>query len=285
MSADWVDARKVIKTNNDYREAKINWSQTEKNIKKFISPPIKKDRLVITQGFIGSTPETMTSTLGREGSDFTAAIIGSILDAEYVAVWKDVPGILNADPKLFNFAKKLDLMSYKEAIEMTYYGAKVLHPKTIKPLENKDIPLHVKSFIKPTDAGTVIKKLDKEQLYPPITIKEPNQILISIYTRDFSFISEHDMSRIFLLCSKHKVRVNMMQNKAISMNLSCTNKDYKIEPLINDLKKEFTVNDKDKLELLTIRHYNYEIVYELSKSKNIIMEQKSAITYQFVIEP
>ena len=285
MKADWIDARKIIKTNNDYREAKINWPQTEKNIKKYISPSIDKDKLVITQGFIGSTAERMTSTLGREGSDFTAAILGSVLDAEYVAVWKDVPGILNADPKLFNFAKKMDLVSYKEAIEMTYYGAKVLHPKTIKPLENKGIPLHVMSFIKPADDGTIIRKLDEEPLYPPITIKEPNQIVISIYTTDFSFISESDMSRILLLCSKHKVRVNMMQNKAISMNLCCTNKDYKIEPLINDLKKEFTVINKDKLELLTIRHYNYEIVYELSKSKNIIMEQKSASTYQFVIEP
>jgi aspartate kinase len=285
MEAEWIDARKVIKTNNDYREAKVNWAQTEKNIKKHISPSLNKDKLVITQGFIGSTAETMTSTLGREGSDFTAAIIGSVLDAEYVAVWKDVPGILNADPKLFNFAKKMALVSYKEAIEMTYYGAKVLHPKTIKPLENKGIPLHVMSFVKPTDDGTIIRKLDDEPLYPPITIKEPNQIVISIYTTDFSFISESDMSRILLLCSEHKVRVNMMQNKAISMNLCCTNKDYKIEPLINDLEKEFTVINKDKLELLTIRHYNYEIVYELSKSKNIIMEQKSASTYQFVIEP
>jgi len=285
MAVDWIDARKIIKTNNDYREAKIDWPQTEKNIKKYIYPSINKDKLVVTQGFIGSTPESMTSTLGREGSDFTAAILGSVLDAEYVSVWKDVPGILNADPKLFNFAKKMDLVSYKEAIEMTYYGAKVLHPKTIKPLENKGIPLHVRSFVKPAAEGTVIKKLNKEPLYPPIIIKEPNQILISIYTTDFSFISENDMSRIFLLCSKHKVRVNMMQNKAISMNLCCTNKDYKIEPLIKALNKEFTIKDKGGLELLTIRHYNYEIVYELSKSKNIIMEQKSASTYQFVIEP
>lgn len=284
MKVKWTDARKVIKTDHNYREGVIDWNKTIKNTNKLVKPHIEKDQLVITQGFIGSTSENLSTTLGREGSDYTAAIFGSILDAEYVAVWKDVPGILNADPKRFNFAKKIDKVSYKEAIEMTYYGAKVLHPKTIKPLQNKKIPLLVKSFVDAKAQGTLIESMENEPIYPPITIVEPNQILLSIYTTDFSFISEKDIGKIFESCSKHNVRVNMMQNKAISMNLCCTNKGYMIEPLIEDLSKDFKINYKSGLDLMTIRHYNYEIIYELSKSKNIMMEQKSEVTYQFVTE-
>ena len=165
---------------------------------------------------------------------------------------------------------------------MTYYGAKVLHPKTIKPLENKGIPLLVKSFLDSNEEGTVIEAIEQELLYPPITIVEPNQILLSIYTTDFSFVSENDISRIFKVCSKHNVRVNMMQNKAISMNLCCTNKGYMIEPLVKELKKDFKVEYTSGLDLLTIRHYNIELIYELSKRREIIMEQKSANTYQVV---
>ena len=282
MQVEWVDARKVIKTDHNYREGQIDWEATIRNTEQTILPLLHKDTLIITQGFIGSTFENLSTTLGREGSDYTAAILGAILNAEHVAVWKDVPGILNADPKRFNFAKKIPKLSYKEAIEMTYYGAKVLHPKTIKPLENKGIPLLVKSFLDSNEEGTVIEAIEQELLYPPITIVEPNQILLSIYTTDFSFVSENDISRIFKACSKHNVRVNMMQNKAISMNLCCTNKGYMIEPLVKELKKDFKVEYTSGLDLLTIRHYNIELIYELSKSREIIMEQKSENTYQVV---
>lgn len=280
----WVDARNLIRTDNIYREAKVKWNETAQLITTKTTAIFKEAPIIITQGFIGATDEKLTTTLGREGSDFSAAIIASCLNAEEVSVWKDVPGILNADPRKFDFARKLDTISYNEAIEMTYYGAKVLHPKTIKPLENKRIPLRVRSFKDINESGTLVEKLKIDPTYPPIVILEPNQILISIQTQDFSFITEENMQFIYGLCAKNYVKVNMMQNSAITLNLCCDYVAYKINPIILDLEESFDCNVINDAELLTIRHYNYEMIYELTKEKDILLEQKSKQTYQFVIK-
>jgi len=279
----WIDARNLIRTDNQYREASIKWDITKQQIERKTAQLFQEAPILITQGFIGATDEKLTTTLGREGSDFTAAIIAACLNAEEVSVWKDVPGILNADPKKFEFAKQLNEISYREAIEMTYYGAKVLHPKTIKPLENEGIPLKVRSFKSMEKPGTNVAKLSNEPSYPPIIISEPDQILIAVQTNDFSFVSEEDIQFIYGECAKNHVKVNMMQNSAVSLKLCCDYKGYKVNPLIEALKTRFDVKITENVELLTIRHYNYEIIYELSKGKDILLESKSQKTYQLVM--
>jgi len=280
-----IDARHIIKTDTVYREARIDWELTPKLIKECFHDLQKEGyHMGITQGFIGSSSHGYTTTLGREGSDFTAAILGYSLNAEDVTIWKDVPGVLNADPKQFTETEKIDFLSYLDAIELAYYGATVIHPKTIKPLENTNIPLKVKSFINPTESGTSISSICPLKKKKPCYIFKFNQILISIFPRDFSFIAEHNISKIFKLLAKSNVKVNMMQNSAVSFSI-CTDYDkFKTPKLIDDLKKTFKIYYNKNLELVTIRHYNNETIKKITKGKEVMLEQRSRNTFQVILK-
>ncbi|MCC6372642.1 MAG: aspartate kinase [Bacteroidia bacterium] len=283
VNCKWLDARGLIQTDNSYRDGRVDFDLSESLVKSNLLPQFKNHDLVLTQGFIGGTSENFTTTLGREGSDYTAALLAYFGVAEKVVIWKDVPGVLNADPKYFKNTKKLDEIGYHDAIELTYYGASVIHPKTIKPLQNKNIPLYVKSFIKPEEPGTVIQQGDKRN---PVTsyIFKDDQILLSIMPKDFSFIVEDNLSAIFSLFSKFSVRVNMMQNSAISFSVCTDNDVHKITPLLNELQSQFKVLYNSGVQLMTIRNYDQDIIASLSENKVILMEQRSRNTFQMVIK-
>lgn len=282
IRTQWLDVRDYIRTDNTYREGTVDWPLTEDNIKTRI-PLLLKNQFVLTQGFLGGTSENFTTTLGREGSDYTAAIFGYSLQAESVTIWKDVPGVLNADPRFFPEATKIDSLSYHEAIEMTYYGATVIHPKTLKPLQNRHIPLHVRSFLDPEKPGTVIDETGNISGYPPVLVMKKNQILISIYPKDFSFIAEDNLSHIFNLLSDHRVKVNVMQNSALSFSV-CTDDNERVPPLLEELRKSYNALSNHGLDLLTIRHYTEEIIARYSKGKEVMLEQKSRHTFQLVMK-
>ena len=273
-----LDARDLIKTDNSYRNAKVNWELTVECIKKNI-----KTKHLITQGFLGCTSENFTTTLGREGSDFTAAILAFSLEAKEVVIWKDVPGMMNADPKYFKNAKLLEKISFDEAIELAYFGAKVIHPKTIQPLKKKQIPLIIRSFLDPKIKGSEITEIVKKSHDVPSFIIKNDQILISISDTSLSFIVETHMSQIFSLLAKHDVSVNMMQNSAVSFSICVDDDKYKIPSLIIDLKKNFKVYYNKNLSLCTIRHYIENSVSNILKGKEILLEQKSRNTIQLVI--
>jgi aspartate kinase len=281
---EWLDIRDCIITDNSYREGKVDWNLTEKLVNRKIPDLLKQTSLVITQGFIGATSENFTTTLGREGSDYTAAILSYCLNAEEMIVWKDVPGVLSADPKFYQDAVKLQEISYLDAIELTYYGATVIHPKTIKPLENKNIPMYVRSFISPKDKGTSIAGHKETKPLVPSLIFKTNQILISISAKDFSFIAEESLSKIFGLFALHKVKINLMQNSAISFSVCVDNDPFKIPALLADLSKEFKTLYNDGLKLITIRHYYPSTLDALTKDKNILVEQRSRNTVQVVLK-
>ncbi len=283
IPALWLDARDFIKTDNNYREAKIDWVQTVEFSQTVITKSFLAVDVIITQGFIGSTSENHTTTLGREGSDYSAAIIAFAMDAESVSIWKDVPGVLNADPKQFSDTQKLDAISYQDAIELAYFGASVIHPKTIQPLQNKDIPLHVKSFINPKETGTLIASGIMNMETIPSYIVKSNQVLISISAKDFSFIVEENLSTIFNVFALHKVKINLMQNSAISFSICVDNGD-KIRGLILALRVEFNVKYNKDLLLYTIRHYNQSTLDKLTATKEILLEQKSRHTVQLVVK-
>ncbi len=277
----WQDARNFIVTDNNYREANVIWEKTTQNIQKHL-PPLLEKGVVLTQGFIGSTTENFTSTLGREGSDYSAAIFTAALDAESMTIWKDVPGVLNADPKWFDQTEKIPQLSYRDAIELTYYGATVIHPKTIKPIQNKGIPLYVRSFIDPSEIGTEINNIHTAH---PITsfIFKVNQVLISISPKDFSFIIEENLSQIFAILQKNKVKVNTMLNSAISFAVSVDEDQAKLERLINDLSVDFKVRFEKNMELVTIRYYNQETIDRVTINKKVWLEVKSPNTCQMVM--
>jgi aspartate kinase len=281
LQTTWLDARDVILTDNTYREAQVDWKATVKNANKKV-PALLEKGFVMTQGFVGGTSENFTTTLGREGSDYTAAIFSYCLDAESMSVWKDVPGILTADPRLFKNVTKLDRLSYREAIEMTYYGAKVIHPKTIKPIQNKNIPLFVKSFKNPEGEGTMISAI-MEQRYPPMIVVEKDQALIHVSRRDFSFVEEENLSQLFHLFKEHRIRVNMMQNSAISFSICVNNVAERVEKLLEELKKEYNVIKDDNLELITIRHYKPETLREMKRNKMVLLEERIPKTIQLVV--
>ena len=280
---EWLDARDVIQTDNTYREGKINWNLTEKLTAMRIPQLFQNNKIIITQGFIGATSENFTTTLGREGSDYTAAIFSYCLNAEEMVVWKDVPGVLSADPKLLDAAVKLEKISYHEAMELTYYGATILHPKTIKPLENKHIPLRVCSFKSPAENGTTIGNY--QGIYPliPCFIFKFNQILFSVSSKDFSFIAEEGMSRIFSLFAEHKIKINLMQNSALSFSICVDNDPHKIPQLHEVLENEFNILYNDNLKLVTVRHYHPSTIDELTKDKTVLLEQRSRHTAQVVM--
>jgi len=276
----WLDIRNVIQTDNTYRNAKVDWEKTEKLAQSLISNP---QSLIITQGFIGSSSELFTTTLGREGSDFSAGILAYCLNAESVTIWKDVPGMLNADPKWFDETEKLNNISYHEAVELAYYGASVIHPKTIKPLHNKNIPLYVKSFVNPQENGTTINENTTEDSKIPSFIFKMNQVLISISAKDYSFIMEDNLSHIFGLFSDKGVKINLMQNSAISFSVCVDFDNQKTLPLIEDLRKDYKVLYNENLELVTIRHYDDKTIERVTTNKQIIVEQKSRNTARFVM--
>ncbi len=278
ISNSWLDARKFIITTNDFREGLINWEKSEQEIL-----PLKDQAaLYITQGFIGSTEDGRMSTLGREGSDFTAAIFGNVLNAESITIWKDVPGILNADPKLFEDTSQFQNLSYSEASEMTYYGASVIHPKTIKPLANKNIPLHVKSFIKTDQDGTIISNEAAKKLLP-VTILKRNQALISFKVKDFTFINEEQIGLVFHALNENLIKINLMQNSAISLTIAIDNRRDKIDALIKDLEYAFEIEKIENLSLITIVNHEHKSISRILDSYNVILEQRTLKTCQYII--
>lgn len=282
----WIDVRDVIKTDNTYREGNVDWETTLEAISDVLLSNLENEtsNICITQGFIGVTSENFTTTLGREGSDYSAAIFAYGLNASEMIIWKDVPGVLNADPKYFEKTALLSHISYKEAIELAYYGASVIHPKTIKPLQNKGIPLRVKSFLNPNETGTLIDSVSEEDSLIPSFIFKMNQVLVSISPKDFSFIVEENLTDIFSLFNKHRVKVNVMQNSAINFSVSVDNNQAILPDLIQDLKEKYSVLSNDELELVTIRHYDSNTIDRVIKNKKIFLEQRSRSTVRFVLK-
>lgn len=279
----WVDARNYIQTDNSYREGQVDWEKTTQLINENI-PGILKTEIAVTQGFIGNTSENFTTTLGREGSDYSAAIFAFGLKAESLTIWKDVPGVLNADPKLFSVTQKYEQLSYAEALEMTYYGATIIHPKTIKPLQNAGISLLVKPFNAPNESGTLISdKADNQNLIPAIIVKK-NQVLISISTTDFSFITENHLSELFATFAQLHIKLNTMQISALSFSV-CIDYDAKrFQKLQELLANNFKFKYNEALELITIRHFTTEKIDELSAGRKVYMEQLSRNTAQLVVK-
>lgn len=279
----WTDARKLVRTNNKYRNADVNWGKTGLLIQNYMEQNEQK-KVFVTQGFLGHTDESFTTTLGREGSDFTAGIFAFCLDAESVTIWKDVPGMLNADPKWFDNTVKLDSISFREAIELSYYGASVIHPKTLKPLQNKGIPLYVKSFLNPSDAGTVIQRSTEHDDLIPSFIFKMNQVLLSITPKDFSFIVEENMSEIFKLLATYGATINVMQNSALSFSVCMDITPQRLKALVTALEQAYLVRMDENLELVTIRHYDQPTIDRVTLNKQILMEQKTRQTVRIVMK-
>lgn len=282
LKCTWQDVRDLVRTDNTYRDARVQWDITQQRMQP-VTRIFDTADFIITQGFIGSTSENFTTTLGREGSDYTAAIFSYCLDAESMHIWKDVPGVLTGDPTLFENVSLLPRLSYKEAIEMTYYGAKVIHPKTIKPLQNKHIPMYVRPFGDPKSYGTLISD-EVELNYPPVIVIEHRQALLHISTNDFSFVAEHHMSHIFSLLARHRLKVNMMRNTAISFTVCVNQIDDRIVRFEKDLGNEFRLVRDNDLELITIRHYNEGILKDLKSGNLILFEEKLSDTAQIVVK-
>jgi aspartate kinase len=275
----WIDVRDIIRTDDNFRDAVIDWAYTQQKVTEVIEPLFKDCDIVITQGFIGATDENESTTLGREGSDYSAAIFANLLNAESQTIWKDVEGVMNADPKEFADAKFLDALSYDEVIEMAYYGAQVIHPKTIKPLQNKNIPLHVRCFLHPELAGTVISNKPVHNL-PPIIVVKNKQVLLQLSSKDFSFVGEQYVSRLYELFTRIKIRPNLIQNGAISLLCCLDDRPDKIEKLALSASEIFDVQVKKGLTLLTVRHYTREKFDELTKDKTILLTQRTTETVQ-----
>ena len=276
-----IDAREIIKTDSYYRDSNVDWETSQTKIKKTFN----SNGVYVTQGFIGSDYNNFTTTLGREGSDYTAAIIAYSIDAKQVIIWKDVPGVLNADPKEFKKTKLLNKISYREAIELAYYGASVIHPKTLQPLQKKEIPLIVKSFMDPKGKGTVVSKgSDIDPLIPCYIVKK-NQVLLRLSSLDFSFIVENNISEIFRLLDKFKMKVDLIQNSAISFSVCINDKYNSLDQLISELKPKFKVQLFEEVSLYTIRHFNSDKSGLLSKKNaNLLLEQRLENTLQLVIK-
>ncbi len=277
-----LDVKEVLFTDYAYTEGKVDFKKTEETISKKV-PELFKTGFVITQGFVGCTPEGFSTTLGREGSDYTASIFAYSLNASRMTVWKDVEGVMNADPKEFPEAQFLSELTYHEAIEMTYYGASVIHPKTIKPIQNKNIPLEVRSFVNYNKRGSVISANANTIFLPPVVIYKREQVLLSFSAKDFSFIAEEHLSKVFGTFADNRLRVNMMQNAAISFSIVVDFKQEKIENIIHELSSDFTITQNSRLTLLTIRHFNQSIIDKLTKDKDILLRQISRNTIQVLM--
>ncbi|NVN16745.1 aspartate kinase [Muricauda sp. HICW] len=280
IANEWLDVRTMIKTDNSNRDAQVNWERTQEEV----VSRVDVSKLNITQGFLGSDDNNFTTTLGREGSDYSAAILAYCLNAESVTIWKDVPGVLNADPRNFENAQLLDKISYREAIELAFYGASVIHPKTLQPLQRKEIPLHVKSFVNPKDKGTTVGKGNGIEPKVPCFIVKKNQVLLKLSSLDFSFIVEDNISEIFKLFSDHRLKVDLIQNSAISFSVCLDNKFRGLPPLLEELKRKFKVVCHEDVSLYTIRHFNDESVKSLQNGKSVLVEQRGKETVQLVVK-
>jgi len=281
LKAEWADIRGNLITDDRFRDADILWNESTARIKRVFD--FKTTDIYVTQGFIGSSIAGQTTTLGREGSDYTAALLANILEAERVVVWKDVPGLLNADPRWLSDASRLEEVSYREAVEMTFSGAKVIHPKTIKPLQNKSIPLYVKSFLAPDEAGTVIKSETALKHGLPVFVKKENQIMISIVPKDFSFAMGENLSRIFYLFIYHGIKVNLVEASAINIDVCIDDDRVRVESFIDDLSAEFSAAYNDNVEMLSIRHYTPEAIERITTGREILLEQRTRSSVRFVV--
>lgn len=277
-SNKWLDAREFIKTDGLYREGTVNWETTVDNIRK-----LDKDENYVTQGFIGSDNNNFTTTLGREGSDYSAAIFAYGLDADALTIWKDVPGVMTGDPRKFSEVQLLDTISYEEAIEMAYFGASVIHPKTLQPLQKKNIPFYVKSFLEPEQPGTKVSNTAGSSKLPSFILKE-NQHLAHISTRDFSFIAEEHISQIFNVLAKHKIKVSLMQNTAISLALCLEDKYGNLEEFNKELSPEFKIDLRGGVSLFTVRNVEQNEINRYCSDRQILLEQISRNTVQMVIK-
>lgn len=283
FSSQWLDVRSYIHTDNTYREGIVEWDKTCTHIQQDI-PGLLTKGIVVTQGFLGGTSENFTTTLGREGSDYTAAIFAACLKAQSVTTWKDVPGILNADPKYFTDTVKFDKLSYTEAIEMTYYGAGVIHPKTIKPLQNANIPLLVKPFNNPDEAGTVISHEAPVIYERPVIIIKHNQVLLSLSAKDYGFITEDHLSAVFKVFAMYGVKINVAQVSALSFSVCFDYRESRFGRLMQTLKQDFNLKYNDQLKLITVRHYQQEDLKSLANESKVLLEQFSRNTAQIVVK-
>lgn len=279
ISNEWLDVRKCIKTGSEYRDAKVDWDLTAKAIKE----QVDRSKLYVTQGFLGSDDNNFTTTLGREGSDYSAAILAYCLDASSVTIWKDVPGVLNADPRFFKDAELLNIISYTEAIELAFYGASVIHPKTLQPLQRKEIPLKVKSFVKPNEKGTVVGKGKGIEPKVPCFIVKKDQVLIKLSSLDFSFIVEDSMSELFKLFHKYRTKVELIQNSAISFSVCVDNKFNKLDDLLLILKNKYKISVHRDVSLYTIRHFDQAAIDRLENGRDVLLEQRGKETLQLVV--
>jgi aspartate kinase len=284
FSVQWMDARKLIRTDHSYQEGKVDWDKTEQLVREKMLPSFTDADILLTQGFIGHTAEGFTTTLGREGSDYTAGILAYCGEAESVTIWKDVPGMLNADPKYFENTKKLEAISFKEAIELSYYGASVIHPKTIQPLQNRNIPLYVKSFLDPKSDGTVIQASSSQDHLIPSYIFKFDQALYSFTPKDFSFIVEENLSVIFGKLSDLYVKINLMQNSALSFSILVDQKKVKRTQLLELFQKEYEVKYNEDLSLVTIRHYDEETINQVTQGKEVLLQQRTRHTARFILK-
>ena len=280
----WLDARDVLRTDDTWREAVVDWQATEKKIKENVLPKWQQANVIVTQGFIGSTKDNNTTTLGREGSDFSAAIFAHCLDAESMSIWKDVDGVYAGDPRVFKNVKKLEHIGFDEAVEMTYYGATVVHPRTIQPLMAKNIPLHVRSFTDHDAAGTVIDGAHTGGKYPPIFTVERDQVFLKLSNKDFSFLVEAHIAELFGIFAKHRIFVNLMQNSGAYFFVSITHSHEKENTLMTALKDKFNVEVESGMELFTVRHPTPEAIKEISEGKKIVFEKSLLNTTQILME-
>jgi aspartate kinase len=279
----WIDVRDIIRTDNNFRDANINWDFTSRKVKEEILPLFNSKNIVITQGFIGATDENESTTLGREGSDYTAAVFANLMSAESQTIWKDVEGVMNADPKQFPQAQFIRELNYDEVIEMAYYGAQVIHPKTIKPLQNKGIPLHVKCFLDASLPGTIIHDQQLHHL-PSIIVLKEKQVLLHLHSQDFSFVGEKPMSRLYEILGEIKIKPNLIQTGAVSLVVCLDDRPDKIEKLALAAADLFEVQVEKGLTLLTIRHYKEDILKELTAGKQIVLRQQSEDTVQVLMK-
>jgi len=278
----WVDVRDIFRTDDQFRDANIDWAITAARVDQFIKPLLAKG-IVITQGFIGATDENESTTLGREGSDYSAAIFANMLDAESLSIWKDVEGVMNADPKQFPDAVIIPELNYDEVIEMAFYGAQVIHPKTIKPLQNKDIPLLVKCFLDPSLPGTVIHTKTLKGL-PPIMVMKKGQVLVQLHTKDFSFVGEKPMSRLYEILSDLHLKPSLVQSGAVSIQVCLDDKPDKIEKLAVTASELFDVQIEKDLMMLTIRHYTSDVMETMMKGRKIKLRQQTPETVQMILQ-
>jgi len=276
----WFDIRKLLKTDSVFREATVDWNLSSTLVRRAFT--FNSYRTIITQGFIGSTLSNLTTTLGREGSDYTAGVLAWILDAHSVTVWKDVPGIMNADPKWLPEAVTLDQLSYSEAVELSFYGAKVIHPKTLRPLQQKNIPLYVRSFIEPSLKGTTIRDLKIEQ-NTPFYIRKENQILVTLYPQDFTFMAYNNITAIHDIFYRYRLRINLIQMSALSYSVCFDNKPEIWDEVKDSLSELYRIKYNTAVELITIRHYNDDTIQNITKKGKVFLEQKTRVTIQFVI--